>query len=83
MIDALSNPPGDTIDRIFYMFKVVGSFGGEWFNHEDVVSRSPLPASTLRRYLEKFVENDVLAYREYSGYRSNIRIMYRVKRKGE
>ena len=83
MIDALSNPPNDTIDRIFYMFKVVGSFGEEWFSHEDVIMRSPLPASTLRRYLEKFVETDVLAYREYIGYRKNTRIMYRVKRKGE
>ena len=83
MIDALSNPPNDTIDRIFYMFKVVGSFGGEWFSHDDVILRSPLPASTLRRYMEKFVENDVLASRKYIGYNNQTQIMFRVKRRGE
>ena len=75
LLGLLSNPPNDTARRVFYMFKLVGSFYGEWFSYGDASMRTPLAQGTLHRYLHLFVEEDVLEQDEYTRE-------YRVKKKG-
>lgn len=69
-------PPTDIRKKVFWFIKVVGSFYGAWFSELDVMDRVNMPRTTVRNYLELFVEEDVLLF---DGFEK----AYRVKRRGE